>query len=79
MNLTSKKCEEINEEYLAIRRTRGWSADNGVGTHKLNIHDSIDCSIFAGNWQICRLENLNSIIEELTDMKQAIENVTGIR
>lgn len=79
MNLTEKKINEINEEYLAIRGPKYLTEVDKVGVHKLKVADGFDTSIFAGNWQICNIDHLNSMIKELTDMKQAIENVTGIR
>lgn len=79
MNLTEKKVNEINEEYLAIRGPKYLTKDDVVGIHKLNVRDSISAIICANNWQVCKVEDLNGFIKELTDMKQAIENVTGIR
>ena len=78
MNLTEKKANEINEEFLAIRRAKTVTEEQAIGIHKLRIDHGFDTSIYANHWQICRLENLNSMIEELTDMKKAIEEATGI-
>ena len=45
----------------------------------LNVQNSIGgATIFANNWGICEIEELQQMIDELTIMKQAIEEETGI-
>ena len=34
-------------------------------------------SVYNGNWQVCRLDELSAMITELTIMKEAIKKCTG--
>ena len=35
-------------------------------------------SVLKGNWEICKLEDLNDTINQLTLLKEEIEKVTGL-
>lgn len=69
MTMTNDKIKEINEQY------------NGNFKNKLDLklNDGLDGTIVVkNNWQVCKLEELSTMIEELTDLRTAIANETGI-
>ena len=71
MTLTAEKVTEINRAYL-----------NGCGARRMRLSVGTDghCSdrIYGGNWQVCKLEELSDLIEELVDLKQVITEQTGV-
>ena len=73
MKINKQKIEAINEQYSETRRkTRG-------GIHGLNVADGVNgATVYSNNWQICTVEELQSMIIELVDMRNAIEKETGI-
>lgn len=73
MRITGKKTEEINKEYRdlqAVSKKRAFCF--GLVFTEGRIESNTTLS------SICRIEDLDDLIEELTMMKQAIENTTGI-
>ena len=76
MNLTEKKVTEVNEKYNNICEEKKSYVFN---IHKLVLKNSINgAHIFAHNWVVCSVDALNDMIAELTAMKEAIEDVTGV-
>ena len=76
MRLTEKKMDAINEAYTNIRTNKETYVPD---THRLNIREGFHgATIFADNWQICKVEELTEMIAQLTAFKQAIEDETGI-
>lgn len=71
MTLNGKKVTEVNATYKEqITRNR---LDLNVG------HDDFwSDSIYKGNWQVCRIEEIGDLIKELTIMKETLEEVVGI-
>lgn len=71
MTLTAEKATEINRAYL-----------NGHGARRMRLNVGTDGHwsdrIYAGNWQVCKLEELSDLIEELNDLKQVITEQTGV-
>lgn len=72
-NLTNVKLEEINKAYkMAL------SIAAVANTHNLEIKNSVrGATIFAENWRICEVKNIDDLIEELTALKKAITDATG--
>ena len=77
MRFTEEKINAINEALLKKKKAKPISHNViGIGVH---INNSI-CNTFAfsNNWQICDIEDISRMIEELTMLKEAIEEETGI-
>lgn len=69
MTMTNDKIREVNEQY------------NGNFRNKLDLklNDGLDGTIVVkNNWQVCKLEELSTMIEELTNLRTAIVNETGV-
>lgn len=76
MTITIKKetLEKINEKKSEII-----SNLTSRRELRLNVQNSLGgVTIFKDNWAICDLEELSQMIEELTVVREAIAEVTGI-
>lgn len=76
MRLNKEKMDGINRNYDEKRHKK--RVGHVAGQMGLEIKDSIDTTIFANGWQICKLEELGALIDELIDMKKAVEEETGL-
>lgn len=76
IRIKQEKLEAINARYDAIRKEKKCGVV--VGKMGLNIKESLGVTIFSGNWGICNIEDIDAMIDELTDMRTAIEEETGI-
>lgn len=73
MRMNDETIKKINETYKN-------NTFNYQATQKLKVDTSLgDTSIYKDNWEICRLGDLSNIIEELTKLRDTIEETTGIR
>ena len=76
MRINEKKITAINKAYEEMRGTSKTYIPN---THQLRVSDSLGgAGIFARNWHICDVDKLEDMITELTAIKKAIEEETGI-
>ena len=72
MKMNEEKIEAINKSYKATVHNQD--------EFKLNILSSLKgTSVFRGNWEICSLSDLSTMIEELTQLRDVIETETGIK
>ncbi len=73
MEMNKEKIEAINKSYKATV--------NNHDEFKLSILNSSlkGTLIFKGNWEICGLSDLSTMIEELTQLRDIIETETGIK
>lgn len=71
MTLKGETVTSINAEYTKTLYS------NKV---KLNVgrDGSWSDSVYTDNWQVCKLEDISAMIEELTVMRDVIENITGV-
>ena len=68
MRFTDSKIKDINDRMVAKKENT-----------YLNLGDSINgATIFKENWAICEVSELSRMIYELTVLKEAIEEETGI-
>lgn len=75
MTIKGEKVTEINAAYKDkfLFTTRKSALDLNVG------HDDFwSDSIYKGNWQVCRIDEISDLIQELTLMKETIEDTMGI-
>lgn len=73
MRMNDETNKKINEVYQS-------NTFNYQATQKLKVDTSLgDTSIYKDNWEICRLGDLSNMIEELTKIRDTIEEVTGIK
>ena len=72
MRLTAETVSKVNEEYRLTRISRELRLN--VGTD-----GCWSDSVYSRNWQVCRLEELSDMIDELTALRETIETVTGVR
>ena len=73
MRFTGNKIVEINKEYRDLQfASKKRAFCFGLAFTQGRIESNTTCS------SICRVEDLEDLIEELTMMKQAIENTTGL-
>ena len=73
MRMNDETIKKINEAYKH-------STFNYQATQKLKVDTSLgDTSIYKDNWEICRLGDLSNMIEELTKLRDTIEETTGVR
>lgn len=74
MTLKGETVTKINAEYTAYTFT--------PSSKKLQLNVGSDGywsdSIYSDNWQVCKLEDLSTMIEELKALRKAIENITGV-
>ena len=77
MKFNEKTVNEINDTLVDKKRENPVSRNVlGIG---VNLRNSIDGSgAYLNNWQICKIDDLARIIEELTMLKEAIEEETGL-
>jgi len=71
MTMNEKTIEAINEAY----ENKTQNADK----LKLNVRSGLDTIVCKGNWEICSLSDLSTMIEELTQLRDTIETEIGIR
>jgi len=76
IRFNEKALEKIEKNYDVKHREKfGRFDDMGI-----TINNSIGGStIFNNNWMICKVEEINSMIEHLTILKAAIEEETGLQ
>lgn len=77
MTINEKTLEAIDKRKIELLKEMGrcTAANPGLG---LKVDNSIGfVGIYKINWSICKLEELTQMIEELTILKQSIEEVTG--
>lgn len=73
INITSKKENEINEAYAKLRTNK----HTGLVNERHNIRVSSP-HIIINHMGVCDINEIRSLIAELTDMQKAIEETTGI-
>lgn len=72
MTMNKETIKKINEVYGLYNTTSA--------IHDLRIETSFDeISILNKNWEIDKLNNLSNLIEDLTKLRDIIEEETGIR
>ena len=77
MRFTEQTIENINNA-LTEKKKNNRLCNNELGIG-VNLSSSINgASAFINNWQICEVDKLNRMIEELTMLKEAIEEETGL-
>lgn len=71
MRFSQETLQQIKKQYREHR---------GSSNVRLNIEDSAmgGAQILDGNWGICRVSEMDHLIEELQALKEAITEVTGI-
>lgn len=68
---------KINDSLSAKKKAN--PIDSNVTGIGVNLRDSLSgTSAFLNNWQICEIKDLGRMIEELTMLKEAIEEETGL-
>ena len=77
MKLTDKALERIDRNLTDKKKARPLNGSViGIG---VNLKDSIGgATVFKDNWGICEVEDLSRMIEELTMLRDAITEETGI-
>ena len=77
MKLTMKAIEKVNENLWNKKKENPMNGSViGIG---VNMHDSFGgATVFKDNWGLCELEELGRMIDELTMLKEAIEEETGV-
>ena len=77
MKLTQSKIESINKAIDEKKKANPMNhGEVGIG---INVHDSIGgLTVFKNNWGVCTIEELGRMIEELTMVKEALEEECGI-
>lgn len=71
MRLNEKAINDVNETYENTKRA--------ASRLDLRVAESLGgTSIFMGNWQICQIKDLTFMINELSDLREAIETATGL-
>lgn len=71
MKMTKEMISKINEEFT---KDSFYNSDIDL---KL-ISDFSGIGIYRTNWNICKLNDLSNLIEQLTILKDTIQNETGI-
>jgi len=70
MRMDETKMNEINEQYKGNFRSK----------LNLKVSDGLFESIIVkNNWEICKLDELSTMIEELINLRTTIEKETGIK
>lgn len=76
MRIAEEKIEVINNWMNAKKSGVGLREEDSL---RINLCDSaFRATIFKDNWAVCRVEELSQMIRELTMMKEAIEEQTGL-
>lgn len=76
MTLTGAKVTEINKAYLQnvnLSNKRRDALKISVGND-----DQWSDKVYCGNWMVCKIDDLADMIIALQDLKQTIEEQTGI-
>lgn len=77
MKFTEEKLEAINKNLTEKKKAKPISFNEiGIG---VNFRNSImGASAFKDNWQLCEIEDISRLIEELGMLRDAIIEETGI-
>lgn len=77
MKFNANKMQDINNKLYAMKKNNPLNnIAVGIG---INIKNGIEgATIYRDNWEVCNITELNRMIEELTMLKVAIEEETGI-
>ena len=82
MKLTGQKKQEINKEYSKVKEATGkrfFTHCLGVENFNADCNSATICRLNGNELEtLCTIEELGNLIYELTLMKQAIENTTGV-
>lgn len=74
MKFTEKALEQIDMAYTANRRESAWECGLGI-----NVRNGISgAKVYVNNWEVCPLEDLEQMIEELAIMRDTIKETIGI-
>jgi hypothetical protein len=71
MKLSGDGVTRVNKEYKSTVLVEDLNLNVGSNGYWSN-------SIYNGNWMVCRIDEISAMIKELTAMKEAIENTTGV-
>lgn len=76
MKLTGAKVTEINRAYFEKSNL----SDERRDALKISVGNDYQWSdkVYCGNWMVCRIDDLADMIVALQDIKQTIEEQTGI-
>ena len=72
LTINDKKCEAINDRYLNKKYDNRLVLEVG----NMSVYRKANK---VQSFEVCRLENLSSLIKELQDIRHAIEEETGVR
>lgn len=77
MRFTDETINRINEVLDSKKK------DNPIASHHIDIGVKLDSSFggtsaYKGNWQLCEVEEISRMIEELTMLKEAITEISGV-
>ena len=76
MKLAIDKIEQINKTYKADFTNREYK---NFGDIALNLQTTLDgVHVFNGNWDICSVDEISALIEELENIKCCITFETGV-
>lgn len=76
MKLAIDKIEQINKTYRADFTNREYK---NFGDIALNLQTTLgDIHVFNGNWDICSVDEISALIEELENIKCCITFETGV-
>lgn len=74
MKLTIEKMNEINETYK-----KDFAGRHSTNKLSITLKPTINgTEVFKNNWQICSIEEIGVLIEELQNLQACIEFETGI-
>lgn len=77
MKFNANKMQDINNKLYTMKKNN--PLNNVVVGIGINIKNGIEgVTIYRDCWEICNITELNRMIEELTMLKVAIEEETGI-
>ena len=79
MRFKRDKIEEINNDYE--QKCKDGKSDHICfkNVFKLRVENGINgATVYAGNWQICKVDELVDMLMELNILRDVIENKTGI-
>lgn len=71
MTLKGETVTKVNEEYKSNIKYEQLQLNAGG-------NDYWSENIYNGGWFICKIEDISKMIAELTVLKEAIENITGV-
>lgn len=75
MRFTDEALKKIDKAYAEVQKESGkhefymaLNVDNSIGTPE----------VFSNNWGVCKVEDIDHMIEELQMMKESIKRGTGV-